>query len=238
MTDESTAFANTRLRAPVKLVLFDFGLVLTAPPAAATWELMQSVSGLSQAALQSAYWAPRLLYDRGTCTGAVYWRHVAEQAGTQFTSTQIADLLRIDVLLWSQVNPPMLDWAKRLQAAGTRTAVLSNLGDAITQGVLRELPWLADFDALIWSHTLQLAKPEPAIYVHAAERLQLPSENILFIDDREDNVAAALAQGMQVIRYSVRSAEGLQFERILENHGFGCLYTTGADAKVGERSSL
>jgi putative hydrolase of the HAD superfamily len=99
----------------------------------------------------------------------------------------------------------MVDWALRLQAAGTPTGVLSNLGDAMTEGVLARQPWLAGFDHLLWSHTLKLAKPEPEIYRHAAEGLGFAPANILFIDDRADNIAAAIATGMQAIQYTDHS---------------------------------
>ena len=117
----------------------------------------------------------------------------------------------------------MVEWAARLQAAGTPTGILSNLGDAMTSGVLARQPWLAGFDFALWSHTVKMAKPEVAIYRLAAEGLGYAAENILFIDDREDNVAGALAASMQAIFY--RDHQG--FERELEQRGLEHLWRTG-----------
>jgi putative hydrolase of the HAD superfamily len=48
---------------------------------------------------------------------------------------------------------------------------------------------------------LGLRKPEPAIYGRAIDILGKPAERILFIDDRQENVAAAMACGMKAIRF-------------------------------------
>ena len=117
----------------------------------------------------------------------------------------------------------MIDWALRLQAAGTPTGILSNLGDSMTAGVLATHPWLAGFSYCLWSHTLHLAKPEPAIYAHAAAGLRTAPEHILFIDDREDNIAAGLAAGMQCIRYQSAAT----FEAELTTRGLSSLWEHG-----------
>jgi putative hydrolase of the HAD superfamily len=48
---------------------------------------------------------------------------------------------------------------------------------------------------------LGLRKPHPAIYRRALDILGKPAERILFIDDREENVAPAASEGMKTIRF-------------------------------------
>jgi putative hydrolase of the HAD superfamily len=62
-------------------------------------------------------------------------------------------------------------------------------------------PWIADFTHRTFSHRLGIAKPDAAIYQHAAEGLGVPPSEILFIDDREENIMAARAAGMHAIQY-------------------------------------
>ena len=69
-----------------------------------------------------------------------------------------------------------------------------------------------------------MAKPEPAIFLKAAEALDTPPSLILFIDDREDNVAAAIATGMTAIQYTDHAA----FEREMRGLGFSSLLEAGA----------
>ena len=172
---------------PVKAVLFDYGVVLSGPPDPAAWARMLTITGLSEAEFGPAYWAPRHDYDRGFHTGIEYWRAAGRHAGREFSEQQLADLMDADNALWTQVNQPMVDWALRLHAAGTPTGVLSNLGDAITDGVLARQPWLGGFDHLVWSHTLKLAKPDPEIFLAAAKCLGLPPHEILFVGDHPIN---------------------------------------------------
>ena len=81
------------------------------------------------------------------------------------------------------------------------TGILSNIGDAMEDGIRAHAGWLARFAHHTFSHRLGIAKPELAIYCHAAQGLGVATKHILFIDDREENIAAAIEAGMQAIQY-------------------------------------
>ena len=185
---------------------------------------MLEIFGLPAAEFGAAYWAPRHDYDRGFHTGPEYWRVAGRHAGRNLTDYQVADLIDADNALWTQKNQPMVDWALRLQHAKTPTGVLSNLGDSMTEGILARQSWLAGFNHLVWSHSLKLAKPDPEIYRQAAQGFGYAPARILFIDDREDNVAGGIASGMQVIHYTTQSA----FEAEMERRGLGNLWQNGS----------
>ena len=190
----------------IDVVLFDYGQVLSGPPNPAAWAHMRSITALDEAPFHAAYWAYRHDYDRGTLTGPAYWNAVAAHAGIVLSPTQLSELLTADITLWTDLNPPMVAWAQRLQRAGIRTAILSNIGDAIAEGIRARLPWLTAFEHSTWSHALFLAKPEPEIFLHTVAALSTPPANILFIDDREDNIAAAHALGLQTVHYTTHPA--------------------------------
>ena len=69
-------------------------------------------------------------------------------------------------------------------------------------GVVRKFSWIRQFEHCTWSHTLKLAKPEVAIYQHAAEGLRTAPERILFVDDKMENIEAAQRAGMQAVQYT------------------------------------
>ncbi len=207
----------------VSAVLFDYGMVLTGPAEPEAWAKMLEITRLSDERFRPGYWAPRHEYDRGTYTGGAYWLEVGRHAGVELTPAQVVELIDTDTALWTDANQPMIDWAARLQKAGTKTGILSNLGDEMTVGVLGKMPWLEAFDHRLFSHTLKLAKPEPAIYQAAAEGLGVAAEAILFVDDRADNCEGGLAVGMQVIQYGEHEA----FVREMERRGLGELWRTG-----------
>ena len=211
---------------PIEAVLFDYGLVLTGPPCAAAWARMQAVTRVPDPRFEAAYWAPRHDYDRGALTGEAYWLAVGAHAGLALEPAQVDALIDADNELWTQPNQPMIDWAARLQAAGTPTGILSNLGDSMTAGVLDRLEWLSGFDHRTFSHALGIAKPDPAIYAHAIAGLRVPAAHILFVDDREDNLSGARDAGMQVIRYTGLASHAA-FVSELEQRGLGGLWTLG-----------
>ena len=57
------------------------------------------------------------------------------------------------------------------------------------------------FEVALSSCYVGLRKPEPAMYRRALDILGGPAERILFIDDREENVAGAAAAGMKAVRF-------------------------------------
>jgi putative hydrolase of the HAD superfamily len=204
---------------PVTAVLFDYGQVLSLPPDPAAWARIRAVTGLPEDILHREYWAHRHAYDRGELSASAYWHKAAAAAGITLTPAQLASLIAADTDLWSQLNTPMLQWAERLQRAGIRTGILSNIGDAMSAGLLAKHPWLGNFDHLTWSYSLNIAKPEPAIYLHAAQGLDTPPANILFLDDKAENIHAAIGVGMQAIQYTTH----LAFEQEMHARGLGHL---------------
>ena len=90
----------------------------------------------------------------------------------------------------------------RARAAGIRTALLSNSwGDSgYERSTFGEL-----FDAVVISSEVGLRKPDPAIFLLAAERVGVPPTECVFVDDLLPNAEAAKAVGMEGIVH--RSAE-------------------------------
>jgi putative hydrolase of the HAD superfamily len=229
---EDSTPANVKAAERINVVLFDYGMVLSGPPDPAAWAVLRTVSGLDEGHLHAGYWAFRHDYDSGALTGPAYWHAVAAHAGITLNDAQIGALLAADIDLWTQLNLPMVEWAKRLQCAGVRTGILSNIGDCIAEGILAKLPWLSGFEHCTWSHALFMAKPEPAIFIKTAEALHTAPANILFIDDRDENVEAAAAIGMQAIHYTDHAA----FEREMRQRGLASLLDAGLTGNGSEAS--
>ena len=96
-----------------------------------------------------------------------------------------------------RVESSMIDVVRTVRAAGVRTGLLSN-----SWGLDYERDgWHALFDAVVISGEVGLRKPDPAIYALASERLGLPPEQIVFIDDLRPNVQAAAAAGMVGVQH-------------------------------------
>jgi putative hydrolase of the HAD superfamily len=102
----------------------------------------------------------------------------------------------------------MVDAVGAARAAGIRTGLLSNSwGDVIDRQVagydrarFGEL-----FDSVVISAEVGLRKPDPRIYLLAADRLGVPPEGCVFVDDLLHNAEGARAVGMEALVH--RSAE-------------------------------
>ncbi len=103
---------------------------------------------------------------------------------------------------------PNIDLIRKLRTS-YKTAVLSNADSTLPQR-LRDIGIHDLFDVIVCSAEVGLAKPEPRVYAIAAERIGLPPEECVFIDDLESNVQAARDAGMQGICFRVDAGDRLE----------------------------
>ena len=202
--------------ASIQAVLFDFGKVLSKSPNPKAWAQLKQLTGLTEDELHSRYWGDRDDYDAGHLTGDEYWQRIVASTLPEET---LAALKAADVALWTDMNMPMLHWVQQLHQAGIRTGILSNMPDAMAEGICAQFDWIENFDHTVWSHAHKMRKPQPAIYRLAAEGLNTAPEHILFIDDKEENTRAAEAFGMQAIIYHEHAA----FEQAMRDRGWKSL---------------
>ncbi|ELR21042.1 HAD hydrolase, family IA, variant 3 subfamily protein [Acanthamoeba castellanii str. Neff] len=99
--------------------------------------------------------------------------------------------------------PAGVDILNRVRAKGYRTYVLSNFHKEYFDGVYKcykdEEVCFAKFDGMTISSHVHCIKPQPEIYQHLLQDHQLLAEETLFIDDSEENVAAAQAMGIDAL---------------------------------------
>jgi putative hydrolase of the HAD superfamily len=186
----------------LRAVVFDYGMVLTGPPDAASRQALLDITGLPPARFDAIYWVDRHAYDEGKLTGLQFWQKFVGAAGLALSSETIAELNHWDGRMWTTQNPAMLDWQRAVRQRGLRTAILSNMGDNVLANMEREFDWFPQFDVLIWSFQHRMAKPEPAIYRLVLEKLDTQPAETLFLDDKPLNVDAARALGMQALVFS------------------------------------
>jgi epoxide hydrolase-like predicted phosphatase len=91
---------------------------------------------------------------------------------------------------------PMVEAVRATAARGIKTGLVSNSWSTshYDKGMLEEL-----FDTAVISAEVGLHKPQPEIYRLAAERLVVPAEECVFVDDLRENCAGAEAVGMTAI---------------------------------------
>jgi epoxide hydrolase-like predicted phosphatase len=95
-------------------------------------------------------------------------------------------------------QPQMSALVRRAKGHGIRTTLLSNSwGNTYPRDT-----WDGMFDDIVISGEVGLRKPEPEIFLLAAERLGLEPADCVFVDDMEPNVDGARALGMTAILHT------------------------------------
>ena len=182
-------------------VILDYGAVLCHEPLPHEIERMARIFGVAAAQFPALYAHERGSYDRGDLTTPEYWESVARKASVELTPETIEQLRRWDMEMWSRVNQPMKEWLAGLRGAGFQTALLSNMQHDMIEHVRASFRWLGDFDQQIFSAEIHAIKPDPEIYRYCLEKLGVRGPKAVFVDDREDNVAAARELGIVGIRF-------------------------------------
>ena len=186
----------------LKAVVFDYGNVLTAGYDAAARARLLELTGLDEAGLERYYWPRRNDYDLGILGGDSFWQSFSDDAALGLSPEIVHELALTDARMWSTWNPRMTDWQKKLKEHGIKTGILSNMGDTVLNVLCATHKWIADFDVVVWSYELKIAKPDAAIYKALLERIGTRPEETLFLDDREENIVAARALGIDGLLFT------------------------------------
>jgi len=105
------------------------------------------------------------------------------------------------------LHPDTVPFLEALRAAGVRTAFVSNCA-ANTRPMLDALGLSALVDELVLSCEVGAAKPEPAIYRIALDRLGVEAGQAVFIDDQQVFCDGARQQGIAAVRIDRRDGTG------------------------------
>ena len=212
----------------IKAVILDYGLVLASGPKPDEFGRMAQMFRVSFESFYQLWEKSRDLYDCGDLSAEEYWQNLAEKTGTSIDAGQIAFLRKVEVEIWSHMDPDMLDWVRQLHLAGIKTGILSNMPLDLAAHVRTNCPWMENFDFKTLSAEIRLIKPDPAIYEYTLRGLGVAAAEALFIDDREINVRAARQLGIHAIQFNSVA----QLRKELEALRFSTLPTTEESSEV------
>lgn len=191
---------NRRRTPPKPTVVFDFGGVLSAghDPVPTVHELL----GGDAEVLAEALWRERDAYDQGTVTAGEYWGAVAAAVGVeQLSEDEVTEVQGADNRYFLRLDPASRELLHDLARNQVRLALLSNASEAFGEAV-RRADWFEAFTLAIISGEERLTKPGREIFevlldvlAHETGGVSIPSA-IIFFDDRQDNVDAAKALGI------------------------------------------
>lgn len=148
-----------------------------------TDELVYRVIGMNAASVRKTcmdYFGPNFDYDafRGAVSG--YMKKSLDEDGMPV----------------KRGLPELLDYLKENRY---QTAVASSSSRATVEDYLRRAGMEKTFSALVCGDMITRGKPEPDIFLKAAEELGAAPEDCLILEDSSNGIRAAHAAGMRVI---------------------------------------
>jgi putative hydrolase of the HAD superfamily len=182
-------------------VIFDYGNVLCQAQHPSDVAGMAAICRLPVAQFDELYWRLRPAYDLGEMDGTSYWNSLAGLRGRSLTGDEIARLIVLDCESWARPNEETVGWVERLHSEGVRLALLSNMPLEISRFLAGSCRALKCFDDLIYSCDVGSMKPDPRIYNTCLAEMKLEPGEVLFLDDRSDNVDAASALGIHSLLF-------------------------------------
>jgi putative hydrolase of the HAD superfamily len=183
------------IRIPDRVVVFDYGEVISVSQSEADRAALVAISGLPSDQFWELYDRYREDLDQGVTLPGEYWSLIAGEAGVEWGPAHRQRLWAADIRSWISVEPGTVELLAALHAGGTRVALLSNAGFDFSDP-FRHSPMAEFFEAMFVSAEMGLIKPDPEIYRVTARELGIPLDRMVFIDNKKINVDAAVALGV------------------------------------------
>ena len=196
------------------LVVFDLGNVLLR--VADSWEIACAKAGVALA--RGDFQRHHNLicaFETGTLDEAAY----VERAAECFDGVTPAQFAAVFDAWLMDPFPGAADLVRSLKSRGLRTACLSNTNARHWRAILANpSPYAAVhlLDHHFASHEIGHAKPAPDAYRHVERATGIPPAQIVFFDDRPENVDAARALGWQAHLIDPRHDGAEQARRVLD----------------------
>jgi FMN phosphatase YigB (HAD superfamily) len=180
-----------------KVVVFDLGKVLLDfdyHAAAAHLAEHAAVSGaeIYRHLMQSGRFHH---YENGLMTTAEFFREFCAATGYRGSLAQFEPSLgRIFYPI-----QPMIEFHQQLRARGVPTWILSNTNEIAVRLITEDFPFFRQFTGYVYSFETRSLKPDAAIYEALERRAGARGAEIIYLDDRPENVAAGAARGWQAL---------------------------------------
>ncbi len=189
-------------------VVSDFGGVLTTP-LIQSFMAFQDETGITAENLGQAMHSiaeadgenPLFAMERGEMTEVDFVARLAD--GLEPLLGHRPEMHRFKEIYFKALNPnpAMIELMRELKAAGHRMAMLTNNVREWEPLWRSMLPVDEIFETVVDSAFVGCRKPESAIYRITLERLGLPAEACLFVDDVLVNCEGAEKAGMQAVHF-------------------------------------
>lgn len=179
------------------IVVFDLGKVLVDFDYSIAGRRLAAKSKLSPIEVQKFLDQTPLLYryETGLMTRQEFYETVCAQTGYH---GDIAEFSGFFADIFTEM-PTMTALHAEVRRNGFPTYIFSNTNDLAVEHIRQAFPFFANFDGYIFSHEIGAMKPAAKIYDALEALAGKRGEEIVYLDDRAENIEAGAARGWQTI---------------------------------------
>lgn len=199
------------------IVVFDLGKVLVDFDYSIAGRRIAAQADLSAAEVQKFLDHSPLLYrfETGLMTRQEFHQTVCEHTGFRGSLEEFGKFFAD--IFWE--IPVMVEIQATLRRRGIPTYIFSNTNDLAVEHIRRNFPFFSNFDGYIYSYEVGAMKPAARIYEALEQMSGKRGPEILYLDDRQENVDAGAARGWQVILQTAPERSRIEMEKLgLLNH--------------------
>jgi len=170
------------------LVDFDYGIAAQRIAARGRMTVQEIAKYMSHSSLFTEY-------ELGALTTAQFCAEVCRITGFRATAAEFGECFA-DIFFPIE---PMIQLQAMLRQRGLPAYVFSNTNELAVEHIGRSFPFYANFDGYILSYQHGSMKPDARLYEVVERQSARVGAEILYLDDRPENVAAGAARDWQVI---------------------------------------
>ena len=134
-------------------------------------------------------------YESGRLTRATFYEAIRDAIGFRDDLTEFGSYFAD---IFSEM-PGTIALHAELRQRGFKTYIFSNTNDLAIEHVQRNFPFFKNFDGYIYSYEVGAMKPDAPIYDAMEKMCGRRGADLIYIDDREENIAAGAALGWRAI---------------------------------------
>jgi epoxide hydrolase-like predicted phosphatase len=150
--------------------------------------------------------------ERGECSNAEFELELASHLVGPDGAQVAGHGLLTRMFAGTVLDPAMLTLFRTLHSDGVPTGLLSNSwGGGYPTELFPDM-----FDAVVISAEVGMRKPEPRIFLHAAELLGLLPDECVFIDDIQANITAAEQVGFTGVLHTTADFTAARVAELLD----------------------
>lgn len=98
--------------------------------------------------------------------------------------------------------PEMIALQQRLEANGIPTFIFSNTNELAVRKIQANFPFFSGFSGYIYSYEVRSMKPAPGIYEAMEAMAGAKGADLVYLDDRLENIEAGAARGWQALLHA------------------------------------